>query len=76
MKANTAFTSIFMVFVALVRFYLLHNFNKADLLKKERGKREASRKDSYKRKSCKTSLKYVINISNINSVISRAAVRY
>ena len=27
-KANKAFTSIFMVFVALVRFYLLYNFNK------------------------------------------------
>ena len=67
-----------MVFVALVRFYLLHNFNKVDLLKKEQGKREASRKDFYKIKCCKTyaSLQYVINISNINSVISRAAVSY
>ena len=44
-KANKAFTSIFMVFVALVRFYLLHNFNKVDLLKKERGEREAFWKD-------------------------------
>ena len=58
-KANKAVTSIFMVFVALVRFYLLHNFNKCygitvkknkiedkvDLLKKERGKREAFRRD-------------------------------
>ena len=58
-KANKAVTSIFMVFVARVRFHLLHNFNKCyritvkknkiednvDLLKKERGKREAFRKD-------------------------------